>query len=108
MRFFKRKDDYSAEGVEYEDGFDAAVELLDEEIHQRLHLGFNLIPAKKQGRQRGYLEAMAVVSDVFDLYYHREVSAREFTNKTNAFWTATQSWNESNGSISKEWNSLGN
>ena len=108
MKFFKRKDDYSAEGVEYENGFDDAVELLDEEIHQRLHLGFGLIPAKKQGRQRGYLEAMAVVSDAFDLYYYREVSAREFTNKTKAFWTATQSFQDGHGSISKEWNSLDN
>ena len=102
MRFFKRKEDG------YEKGFDDAVELLDWNIHERLHWTLESIPGKKRGQRRGFLNAIGVVADVFDVYAMRDGSAREFTQKSRAYWKATASFNEGNGSISKEWDSLGN
>ena len=101
MKFFKRKKDG------YEEGFHDAVELLDWEIHESLHMALKSIPSKKRGQRRGYLKAIGVVADVFDGIVYRETSARDFTRSTQAYWRATQSWNEGDGSISKEWDSLG-
>ena len=102
MKFFKRKDDG------YEEGFNDAVELLDGDIHESLHLALTSIPVKKRGQRRGYLKAMEIVADVFDGFDMRETSAREFSSRTRAFWKATASFREGNGSITKEWDSLGN
>lgn len=102
MKFFKRKEDG------YEQGFNEAIELLDWDIHESLHMALRSIPDNKRGQRRGYLKAMEIVADVFDGIDMRETSAREFSNRTKAYWKATQSWNEGNGSISKEWDSLGN
>ena len=100
MKFFKRKEDG------YEEGFNEAVELLDWNIHERLHWTLKSIPGKK--RRRGFLDAIGVVADVFDEFDLREESAREFSSRTKSYWKATQSWYEGNGSITKEWDSLGN
>ena len=102
MRLFKRKEDG------YEEGFDDAVELLDGDIHESLHLAFQSIPSKKSGQRRGFLHAIGIVADVFDMYDMRDGSAREFTQKSRAFWKATASFRDGHGSISKEWDSLGN
>ena len=102
MKLFKRKEDG------YERGFDDAVELLDGELHESLHMALQSIPVKKRGQRRGFLHAIGVVADVFDIYDMREMPAREFTQRTTAYWKATASFSEGNGSISKEWDSLGN
>lgn len=99
---FKRKEDG------YERGFDDAVELLDMEIHECLHLDLQSIPSKKRGQRRGFLHAIGVVADVFETYDMRQGSAREFTQTTKAYWKATASWRDGSGSISEEWDSLGN
>lgn len=105
MKFFDRKKDEHAD-LEFAHGFDDAISLLDDEIYDRLERGLAGIPRKKKGRRRGYREAMAAVSDVFDLFAFREVSAREFSNG-RAYWKATNSFQDGNGSISKEWDYLG-
>lgn len=102
MRLFKRKEDG------YEQGFDDAVELLDWEIHESLRMALGSIPEKKRGQRRGYVEALEIVSYVFDGFDMRETSAREFAQSTKAYWKATASFRDGTGSISKEWDSLGN